>query len=174
IHGDLHTGNLLIQGSSRSDPTRLHHAQVCFIDLDSLAQGHACVDLALLASRLILQALLGQASAGEVGEAIRKWPYEYAKSSGDETVTRTYPWMVSALLLARQIKTGIRHLAPDMAQISSSLIDLSMAISMRRTMDWNFDECLQRSCEQLKQHRHEDKEAGAARQFNLLTMEASS
>lgn len=111
IHGDLHTANLL-----------LTDAGVVFIDLDDLAYGDPAFDLALLGTRLALSAMNEGNRAREIAAGVAALPELYAKAGGDEVPASVYAWYVAALLVGRQLKTCIRHLAPALPQLAPRLI----------------------------------------------------
>lgn len=117
IHGDLHTANLL-----------LADAGVVFIDLDSLAYGDPAFDLALLGTRLVLWAMNEDERAAEIAAAVAALPELYAKAGGDEIRASTYAWYVAALLVGRQIKTCIRHLAPGLPALAPRLLGVARTI----------------------------------------------
>lgn len=101
LHGDLHTGNVLFA-----------NAVPVFIDLDDVAAGDAAFDLGMLASRLILLAVLEPARAPAYVGMVAALPRLYVKSGGLQVSMRSYVWYTAALLVARQAKTCINHAAP--------------------------------------------------------------
>lgn len=111
IHGDLHTANLL-----------LTDAGVVFIDLDDLAYGDPAFDLALLGTRLALWAMNEGDRAAEIAAAVAALPELYARAGGGDVPVPVYAWYVAALLVGRQLKTCIRHLAPALPQLAPRLI----------------------------------------------------
>ena len=124
VHGDLHTANLLLAGD-----------QAVFIDLDSLALGDPAFDLALLGTRLILWDL-NAGTAGAVIDsggrgipaAVAALPALYAAAGGDPIPERLYAWYVAALLVGRQLKTCIRHLAPGLPRLAPVLLAMAEGI----------------------------------------------
>lgn len=117
VHGDLHTGNIL-----------LDDAGLVLIDLDSLARGEPAFDLALLGTRLLLERLLAKSDTREVAEILAALPGLYAGAGGSEIAPRVFAWYVSALLVGRQLKTSINHLAPGMAELASALLQRARAV----------------------------------------------
>lgn len=117
LHGDLHTANLLLDPAHR----------VVFIDLDNLCVGDPALDLAQLGTRLALnQARCGRDQS--MLTAAAALPALYAAAGGDAPDARSYAWYVAMLLVGRQIKTCIRHLAPDLAPLSARLLDAAEAV----------------------------------------------
>ncbi len=117
LHGDLHTANLLLDEDGR----------VVFIDLDSLCLGDPALDLAQLGTRLAL----GEARAGNAPAmlaAAGRLPALYAAAGGEAPDARTYAWYVAMLLVGRQIKTCIRHLAPELPTLAERLLDAAEAV----------------------------------------------
>ncbi|MFQ5544219.1 MAG: aminoglycoside phosphotransferase family protein [Nitrospiria bacterium] len=117
IHGDLHTGNLLIHGDT-----------VSFIDLDALSLGDSAYDLALLGSRLLLVALLRRERLGEVGDAVAMLPSSYEAAGGDPISQKTFSWYLSALLVGRQLKTCVRERPPELGRLAPVLLTLAQKI----------------------------------------------
>jgi aminoglycoside phosphotransferase (APT) family kinase protein len=117
VHGDLHTGNIL-----------LDDAGLVLIDLDSLARGEPALDLALLGTRLLLVAMLGNAGWREIPAAVAALPRLYADSGGDGISPQVFAWYVAALLVGRQLKTSINNLAPDMDRLARRLVDQAWAV----------------------------------------------
>jgi hypothetical protein len=99
IHGDLHTANVLFDKALRP----------AFIDLDNLAVGDAEYDLALFASRLKLH--------GALTATTTMIPAQYI---GDDP--ERFRWYLAATLVGRQMKTCVRHLAPQLAQHCETLL----------------------------------------------------
>ncbi len=111
IHGDLHTANVLLSDDS-----------VVLIDLDSLSRGDPAYDLALFGSRLLLVAAMGRAPSAETAAAVAELPGLYAAAGGAEIPAQVFAWYLAALLVGRQIKTCVRHLAPDMHRVAPLLL----------------------------------------------------
>jgi hypothetical protein len=105
IHGDLHTANVLFDKSLRP----------AFIDLDNLALGDAEYDLALFASRLRLHAALTGIPC--------LIPAHYI---GDDP--ERFRWYLAATLVGRQMKTCVRHLAPNVAEVCETLLTEAEAL----------------------------------------------
>jgi streptomycin 6-kinase len=105
IHGDLHTANVLFDDA----------LQPAFIDLDNLAVGDAEYDLALFASRLRLHGVLTNTPTVV--------PTEY----GSEDTAR-FRWYLAATLVGRQMKTCVRHLAPDLSRHCETLLSEAEAL----------------------------------------------
>ncbi|MFM2067922.1 MAG: hypothetical protein RLZZ584_2831 [Pseudomonadota bacterium] len=118
LHGDLHTGNLLVTAS---------HGYA-FIDLDSLAVGEPAYDLALLGSRLLLLAVLGQADPVQVQVLAAELGTWYEQAGGTAGSAQAYAWHLATLLPARQLKTCIRHAAPGLPALADTLLRLANRI----------------------------------------------
>lgn len=110
VHGDLHTANLLLAGDD-----------AVFIDLDSLAFGDPAFDLALLGTRLILWNLDAGGGHG-LPAAVAALPATYEAAGGGAVPEPVYAWYVAALLVGRQLKTCIRHLAPGLPRLAPALL----------------------------------------------------
>jgi hypothetical protein len=106
LHGDLHTANLLVDGTGAA-----------FIDLDNLAEGDAAYDLAMLGTRLILGAALGQGSMDTAGRMVSALPRAYQEAGGTPIPEALYAWYIAANLAGRQSKTCVRHHAPGMSRL---------------------------------------------------------
>ena len=111
LHGDLHTANLLIDEEG-----------VVFIDLDRMCVGNAAQDLAMLGTRLLLVALRSGRGVEEAAGAVALLPDLYHDAGGRRIEQATFAWYVAALLVGRQMKTVIRHLAPDAERLSGTLL----------------------------------------------------
>ncbi len=117
VHGDLHTGNILLDDSG-----------LVLIDLDSLASGEPAFDLAMIGTRLLLLALLGDAGFRETAGAVADLPRYYADAGGDQVAPGVFAWYVAALLVGRQIKTSINNLAPGLDDLARRLLDRASAV----------------------------------------------
>lgn len=111
LHGDLHTANVLVDG-----------AAAVFIDLDNLTLGDPAYDLAMLATRLILGALLGDAPREGVGEMVEALPRAYRAAGGASIPDGLYAWYLAVNLAGRQAKTCVRNHAPGMESIVPRLL----------------------------------------------------
>ncbi|RZS56837.1 aminoglycoside phosphotransferase family protein [Sphaerotilus mobilis] len=118
LHGDLHTGNLLLRPDGG----------VAFIDLDSLMVGDPAWDMALLSTRLMLIGLLDPAQAAGLAGPLAAWPQTCIAAGGDPDLLPSYRWHVATLLLSRQVKTCVRHHAPGMTRLASALLAQAEAI----------------------------------------------
>lgn len=121
LHGDLHTANLVVAGDG-----------VVFIDLDRMSVGDPAYDLALLGTRLLLVGLHHHADVGEVAARVACLPDLYHRAGGRAIAAGTFAWHVAALLVGRQIKTVIRHLAPGGDRLAATLLAWA-----RRTLERN-------------------------------------
>jgi hypothetical protein len=119
LHGDLHTANVLVDGEA-----------AVFIDLDNLTQGDPAYDLAMLGTRLILGALLGDAPRGSVARMVEALPEFYRSAGGVPIPDGLYAWYLAANLAGRQAKTCVRHHAPGMNSLVPRLLDIAA-----RTLD---------------------------------------
>jgi streptomycin 6-kinase len=111
VHGDLHTANVLLDRDG-----------VILVDLDSLARGDPALDLALFGSRMLLLALRRGERLAETAEAVAELPDAYAAAGGVPIPEPTFAWYLSAQLVGRQVRTAIRHCAPDVARIAPPLL----------------------------------------------------
>ena len=114
IHGDLHAANVLVHGDG-----------VTLVDLDSLALGDPAVDLALFGSRLLLLALHRAERLAEAAELVAGLPEAYAAAGGDPIPATTFAWYMAALLVSRQLRTCIRHCAPNLGQLAPALLAIA-------------------------------------------------
>lgn len=114
IHGDLHTANLLVKDE-----------RVVFIDLDDLALGDAAYDLALLGSRLLLAQVSGRIAVSDIGSLVAALPAHYERSGGEAVPVDVFAWYMAALLVGRQVKACVRHLAPDLPVLADRLLTLA-------------------------------------------------
>lgn len=119
LHGDLHTANLLLDDDG-----------AVFIDLDRMVTGSPAYDLALLGTRLLLVALHARTDVRDVAATIEALPERYQAAGGAPISRGTFAWYVGALLVGRQIKTAVRHLAPDVARLAPLLLACA-----RRTLE---------------------------------------
>jgi hypothetical protein len=124
VHGDLHTANLLVDNDG-----------VVFIDLDRMAAGDPALDLALLGTRLLLVAFDRGVAVPDVARTIAALPGLYEAAGGRPINSRTYAWYVAAMLVGRQIKTAVRHLAPNATTLAPALLGRAAAILERRRVD---------------------------------------
>jgi hypothetical protein len=136
LHGDLHTANVLVD----------EHG-VIFVDLDSLAQGDAALDLALLGSRVLLLALQRGQQPADAAEAVAELPDVYATVGGVPIPHSTFAWYLSALLVGRQLRTAIRHRAPDLGALAPVLLSWAREILDRG----HFTPAI---CDELITHNH--------------------
>lgn len=102
LHGDLHTGNMMISGE-----------QIALIDLDEMANGHPAYDLALFATRLLLLALCQPSNAVNLIQLAIRLPDSYRSSGRPGLSEHNLAWFAAALIISRQIKTCINNAAPD-------------------------------------------------------------
>ncbi len=117
LHGDLHTANLLIDGEAPA-----------LIDMDLLARGDPAYDLAMLGSRVLLGAILRGSSLSEAISLVETIWEAYREAGGQVGAERrALAWYTAALLLARQLKTCIRHCAPSLETVAAALLDLAEA-----------------------------------------------
>lgn len=117
LHGDLHTANFLIDDDG-----------VAFIDLDRMASGSPAFDLALLGTRLLLVALDRRCALPGVARTVFSLPELYFDVGGRAIHPDTFAWYVAALLVGRQVKTVIRHLAPNGTELVPTLVKCALQI----------------------------------------------
>lgn len=122
LHGDLHTANLLVDGEG-----------VVFIDLDRMCLGNPAYDLALLGTRLLLVSL--QRGLRETADLVAALPDLYRAAGGSAVAPESFAWHVAALLVGRQIKPAIRHLAPGAGLIAKSLLAWALRTLERGKFD---------------------------------------
>ena len=124
VHGDCHLANLLVDDDG-----------VQLLDLDEMALGDAELDLAQFATRALLVALhrgSGLASAVELATVL---PELYGQARGRAVDPAGYAWYVAACLLSRQVKTSVRHLAPDLERLVLRLVALADGVLRRGAVD---------------------------------------
>jgi hypothetical protein len=121
VHGDFHTANILI---APEGPV--------LVDLDDLACGDPALDLALLGSRLLLIGLCEPGGAASLAAVVERLPHTYASVGGAAIPPEVFAWYMAAMLVGRQIKTCIRHLAPSLETLSRTLLDLADGALARR------------------------------------------
>ncbi|MFQ5588103.1 MAG: aminoglycoside phosphotransferase family protein [Nitrospiria bacterium] len=114
IHGDLHTGNILIESG-----------EITLIDFDALAMGDPAYDLALLGSRLFMLARVKGECIKEAADAVALLPDIYQAAGGASISDKTFAWYLAALLVGRQLKTCVRERTPDLGRLAPYLIRLS-------------------------------------------------
>ena len=111
IHGDFHTANILVDQDG-----------VIMLDLDNLAQGDPAYDVALFGSRILLLALHRGERLNEVARLIARLPAAYMAAGGAAIPDYVFAWYLAALLVGRQIKTCIRHYAPELGRLTPLLL----------------------------------------------------
>lgn len=124
VHGDFHIANLLLDADG-----------LVLLDLDELSRGDAELDLALFASRLLLVALHRGDGLGEAARLVAELTDAYGAARGRAVDERSFAWYLATCLIARQVKTSIRHLAPDLEQLCSSLLSLAEHTLARGAFD---------------------------------------
>jgi hypothetical protein len=98
------------------------------IDLDSLARGEPALDQALLGTRLLLRAMLTERGLAETVAALAALPQAYRGAGGDAIPARVFAWYVATLLVGRQIKTSVNHLAPGMERLALRLLACARSV----------------------------------------------
>ena len=111
LHGDLHTANLLIDNEG-----------VVFVDLDRMCVGNAAQDLAMLGTRLLLVSLQRRNGIEDVAGTVALLPDLYREAGGRSVDQQSFAWYVAALLVGRQMKTVVRHLAPGAEGLTATLL----------------------------------------------------
>jgi aminoglycoside phosphotransferase (APT) family kinase protein len=137
LHGDLHPGNLLLAADGA----------VVLLGLDSLACGEVACDLGQLATRLVLQSLLGQLDANRAWsltvalprayrQALRRAPdnahADAVLALPPQAFHESFAWHVAALLLSCQLAACIRHAAPGLDGLCNELVRLSGGVAADR------------------------------------------
>jgi hypothetical protein len=111
LHGDFHIANFLI-----------HEGKLTFIDMDDLANGDPCFDLALFASRLLLRNLQNTDGKQEATRLVADLPFLYSELGGNKIHTETFAWYMTALLVGRQIKVCMRTNAANKDHLIHQLL----------------------------------------------------
>jgi Phosphotransferase enzyme family len=124
VHGDFHIANLLLDADG-----------LVLLDLDELSRGDAELDLALFASRLLLVALHRGDGLGEAARLVAELTDAYGAARGWAVDERSFAWYLATCLIGRQVKTSIRHLAPDLEGLCSSLLSLAEHTLARGAFD---------------------------------------
>ena len=124
VHGDCHLANLL-----------LDDAGALLLDLDEMALGDAELDLAQFATRALLVALHRGSGLPAAVELTAALPQAYGAARGRAVDPTAYAWYVAACLLSRQVKTCVRHLAPDLEQLVLRLVALSAQVLRHGVVD---------------------------------------
>jgi len=65
---------------------------------------------------------MGKASSAKTAAAVAQLPGLYVAAGGAEIPAQVFAWYLAALLVGRQIKTCVRHLAPGMHGIAPLLL----------------------------------------------------
>jgi hypothetical protein len=121
VHGDLHVANTLMSPSG-----------LVLLDLDWLGHGEPELDLAMFASRLLLVAMHRGEGLAEAAVFAEVLPHFYAEVSHRPVPAWTYAWYVGGCLATRQVKSCIRHLAPDLRTMCGELLGLAGRVLQAR------------------------------------------
>lgn len=124
VHGDCHLANLLLDDSG-----------VLMLDLDEMGLGDAESDLAQVATRTLLVALHSGTGLDGAVELAVALPEAYEVAGGRPVDPSAYAWYVAACLLARQVKTCVRHAAPDLPALVRQLVGLAERVLQRGVVD---------------------------------------
>lgn len=111
VHGDLHAANV-----------HVGPAGPVLLDLDELGRGDRELDVAVLVGRLLLVSdSSGRADTTALARAfVAAHDTVAAPLRGD-----VLAWYLAGTLVGRQVKTSIRHLAPDLAALCARLVGLA-------------------------------------------------
>jgi aminoglycoside phosphotransferase (APT) family kinase protein len=129
LHGNLRTGKLLLSPLG----------ELVILDLGGMVRGEAALDLARLASELVLQSLLGQVEPRSAWAIATGLPAAYLQAlqqRHDEhaqailalpphAFQESCAWYLTALLLSEQLETCVRHAAPAMDGLCVELVRLA-------------------------------------------------
>lgn len=118
LHGDFHAANVLVGP-----------AGPVLLDLDELGLGAPELDIAVMTGRLLLVATAqpeapGAASVVRLAAALAG---AYDTCADRPLRPEAFAWHLAGTLVGRQVKTSIRHLAPDLHQLADRLLDLADA-----------------------------------------------
>ncbi|HET7475904.1 MAG TPA: aminoglycoside phosphotransferase family protein [Dermatophilaceae bacterium] len=118
VHGDFHAANIV------STP-----AGVVVLDLDELGRGDPELDVAVLVGRLLLVALTRGEQSGMPGARLpvlaSAFVRAYEQAACQQLRPEVFSWYLAGSLVGRQVKTSIRHLAPRLSWLCSSLVQLA-------------------------------------------------
>lgn len=114
VHGDCHLANLVLDGGG-----------LIFLDLDDVAVGQPELDLAVFGSRLLLVALHQGVGLEKSAQVVAALPSAYRDVSGRDIPGDVFAWWLATTLIGRQVKTAIRHLAPGLHPLTSTLVRLA-------------------------------------------------
>ncbi len=117
LHGDLHAGNLILDGQGPA-----------LVGLDSLALGDPAFDLALLGSSLFLAALARGASVTRVGATIEELPWVYSQVTGTAVSPDSYAWHLAAALVGWQADAALQALVPHADDVASTLVHTAISV----------------------------------------------
>ncbi len=117
VHGDLHIANTLLDDSG-----------LLLLDIDEMGYGEPELDLAMFAGRMLLVAAHHGAGMADAARFSALLPEVYADTAQRTINSATYTWYLAAVLAARQVKTSIRHLAPDLEPLCDGLVSLAEQI----------------------------------------------
>jgi aminoglycoside phosphotransferase (APT) family kinase protein len=112
VHGDLHAANVHVGPEG-----------AVLLDLDELGRGDRELDVAVLVGRL----LLVSDSAGRTDTTALARAFVAAHDASGAVPLRgdVLAWYLAGTLVGRQVKTSIRHLAPDLEALCTRLVGLA-------------------------------------------------
>jgi Phosphotransferase enzyme family len=114
VHGDLHIANALLTDSG-----------MLLLDIDEMGSGEPELDLAMFASRMLLIALHRGVGLDQAARFTALLPEVYTETADRPIAVSTYAWYVAAMLAGRQVKTSVRHLAPELEPLCDQLIGMA-------------------------------------------------
>ena len=124
VHGDCHLANLLLDGEG-----------VTLLDLDEMALGDPELDLAQFATRALLVALHGGSGLDAAVSLAVHLPEAYTAAGGRVVQAPAYAWYFAGCLLSHQIRTCVRHLAPDLERLVQRLVTIAEVVLRRGVVD---------------------------------------
>jgi hypothetical protein len=124
VHGDLHIANLV-----------LDERGLVLLDLDDVGRGDPELDLALFGSRLLLVALHRGEGLDHAAAVVAELPAAYHAQGGRAVSPRAFAWYLAGCLVGRQVKTSVRHLAPDLDRLAADLLRLAEEVLARGRCD---------------------------------------
>jgi aminoglycoside phosphotransferase (APT) family kinase protein len=128
LHGDLHPGNILIDGSD-----------LAFIDLDSVQIGPAVFELGGWIAYLLYSALLDAAPLRSAAASCHAFVAAYSSASSQAVDPALLAWSTAHHLLCRRACGGLATLKPGRFAAVPALLALAETIAQAGTIDAAFD-----------------------------------
>lgn len=124
LHGDLHPRNLLV-----------HEGRLGLIDLDSVRQGPALLELGDWVADALYRALLAAAPVATVLPACRAFVAAYVQASGWHPAEPALAWSVAHSLVTQRVWRCVVNLKPGRFALVSSLLALADALLCHGALD---------------------------------------